>query len=334
MITSPKKWSALLGVIVFVLMLAVGFLYWFKITPVQNAIGLLERSLTEEEKLLENIENKKTVKPRVDGNQAASLQLKLPVEELAEQFILDLEKAEVASGSLINSMSFGDEAVKELAAADSETVLPGGQKERVQTSEASKSGTAINAPLPEGVEKLTIEIHVESDTYEELSAFVQEIEKLQRLTRIENVTFTGPQEGEENFEKLQYNLTVSAFYYPDLKDLAEELPKLDTPPAGNRTDPLYPAEQAERGDEETAASKESAGQAEEGLYKNEVKDGKKYRVYSYKVQPGDTLFSLAVQFYNSRSGEEIMKSWNDIDTLKYGTIVEIPVLLDAGNDET
>lgn len=64
-------------------------------------------------------------------------------------------------------------------------------------------------------------------------------------------------------------------------------------------------------------------------YKEVEKDGETYRVYSYDVKSGDTLFQLSIKYYNSEKGIDLIKGWNNMKRLLAGTTIEIPVPADS-----
>jgi type IV pilus assembly protein PilO len=56
-----------------------------------------------------------------------------------------------------------------------------------------------------------------------------------------------------------------------------------------------------------------------------------YHAYTYQLQKGDMLFQFSVKYYNSRKGEDLIKSWNNITYLEGGMTIEIPVPIDSEN---
>ncbi|MDQ0219378.1 LysM peptidoglycan-binding domain-containing protein [Peribacillus cavernae] len=189
--------------------------------------------------------------------------------------------------------------------------------------------------MPPGIEKITAAMVVEAPGYFELEGFIKAVEELPRITKVESLVFTGNQEikqVEDQSDKLRYNMTVSTYYYPGLEKLKKQLPKYDVPEPGNKVNPFYQSELS-------IPAKPSRGQ-EPGNDNRDARDTgensriveinqRKYRVYSYKVKPGDTLFKIAVAFYNSRKGEALIKSWNKMTSLQAGTTIEIPVPVDG-----
>ncbi|MFJ5621762.1 LysM peptidoglycan-binding domain-containing protein [Peribacillus loiseleuriae] len=292
-------------------------MYFFEYKPLQDKVASLKRSITKEQDELEKLDHKEQKSISVN---TMALQRKLPVSELVDQFVLLLEEVEVASGSLITNLAFTDyqqagDSVEENIAGKLDT-----------TEEVLNTNS-----LPEGVKKLTAVITVESPTYLELESFVKGLEKLERLTKVESLQYTGLKESSRlmnTADSLTFSLTVATYYYPKLEELKNQLPKYQEPKPADKINPLFEANLP------NLVEKKSSEPAE----KNNGTDGKMvkrnqitYKVYTYKVQPGDTFFQLAVLYYNSRNGEKIIKDWNHLKQLEANTTIEIPIPTDGKN---
>jgi type IV pilus assembly protein PilO len=71
---------------------------------------------------------------------------------------------------------------------------------------------------------------VVSKNYEGLLKFLRTIEGLKRITVIEAITFTGMDElemasAEATPDQLKYEITISAYYLPELTDYLKDLHK-------------------------------------------------------------------------------------------------------------
>ncbi|MFS0863522.1 LysM peptidoglycan-binding domain-containing protein [Fredinandcohnia sp. 179-A 10B2 NHS] len=53
----------------------------------------------------------------------------------------------------------------------------------------------------------------------------------------------------------------------------------------------------------------------------------KYDIKYHKVKANETLYSVSIKYYKSRSGEELLKRWNDIkdNTIYEGQVLRIPI---------
>lgn len=318
---SQKVVSLILTLLLLFFIIGVSGGYYFEYKPLQDKMASLNRSITKEQDELEKLDQKERKSATIN---TMALQRKLPVSELVDQFVLLLEEVEVASGSLITNLAFTDAE----QAGDS-----------VDELEAGKLETAVEIsntnPLPAGVKKLTAVITVESPTYLELESFVKGLEKLERLTKVESLQYTGLKESSRlmNVEdRLTFSLTVATYYYPKLEELKNQLPKYQEPKPANKINPLFEANLPQ------LSEKKAEGKSNKPAEQDKDTDGKivkrnqvTYKVYTYKVQPGDTLFQLAILYYNSRNGEKVIKDWNHLKQLEANTTIEIPVPTDGKN---
>ncbi|WP_318508201.1 hypothetical protein [Bacillus sp. T3] len=266
-----KKESIALIFIVLLTILSIFAGYYFYLEPKYKEIDTKNDTLKSEQEVLTTLQQKQTEKSSVSAESIAELQQKVPVKPQLEQLILDLEKAEVLSGSIIKNMAFteGDvastenaastenkEATKESAetektdsdanATEQESDQATDQNNSGSTEKNNENGTENTAkyvptPLPEGVKKLTVALQVESSNYEELRSFIEALEDLPRTIVVETVSFSGVTEVTDldtEAETLSYSLTLSAFFMPALTDLQDKLPELVTPPPANKTTPF------------------------------------------------------------------------------------------------
>ncbi|MBB2480636.1 LysM peptidoglycan-binding domain-containing protein [Bacillus sp. APMAM] len=58
-----------------------------------------------------------------------------------------------------------------------------------------------------------------------------------------------------------------------------------------------------------------------------AKNTKQFKVIKHVVQPGETLFTIAMKYYHSRDGEEIIQKYNHLTntTVYFGTTLQIPL---------
>lgn len=243
-------------VLIISLVLAVGLVvgsYFYFLSPVKSDIKLLKDQLATEEKLYDTLA-KQVGNTKTDVMENSRfLQKKLPVESFLEQFLLDLEKAEVVSNSLIEDMSFQDNAVSESdVIVDNSANQAEGQAQNAnggqenQTANANKSTetnqqTGAVPTIPEGMKRVTVNLTVTSANYFDMLKFLDTIEHLERITKIDSLSFTGGEEilsVDQDIKELTYTVVVSTFYYPTLAELRDELPVFDTPPPSNKDNPL------------------------------------------------------------------------------------------------
>lgn len=264
---SKKEIIILVGTVVLAALFILGG-YFLYLSPKKTEISTKEAQLKSEQQLLTAIQGQlsETTVPSVEN--ISELQKKVPVKQQLEQLILDLEKAEVVSGSFISNMAFseGDVAAptQENTATQEQTTEQANQEtnnqqqtdnqaetnnqqqttDQAQTNTNTEEAEPAATPLPAGIKKLTVTLSVKSPTYYDLIKFIETLESLNRLVVVETVAFSGGKELtnlEEEQEELSYSLTFSAFYMPTLEDLQNQLPELETPAPSNKTNPFSSA---------------------------------------------------------------------------------------------
>ncbi|WP_046173965.1 hypothetical protein [Domibacillus indicus] len=196
-----------------------------------------------------------------------SLQNKVPIKPMSDKLMLDFEKAELLSDSLITAIVFteGEEetlpASDETANADESTAADeetASEEEQENESEAENVTDGEEAEmdiqeqplteetLPAGIRKIRAQLTIESPGFAEMNAFIDSIENQLRMIRVEQLQFTGPEEAEKIegvTEPVTYNLTVAAYYMPELTDLLEDTPEIDAPDPANKQDPFAVVEE-------------------------------------------------------------------------------------------
>lgn len=244
-----KKEKLILWLSIFLVILLIAVAQFMLLSPLKSDLEMMEQSLQTEQKLLDEITQKKANEANKVVEDTRELQKKVPVTPLQEQFILDLERAENVSNSLVKSMGFSKDAdvtitppVQETATSNGETNTDEAlEVKTIQEVEGEKEAQAANTLT--GLKKLTISLSVESPTYEDLEKFISTLESLNRIVVVESINYTGGKEitslnTEPAEEKLSYSLSVSAYYLPTLNDLIADLPRIDAPEPANKKNPL------------------------------------------------------------------------------------------------
>jgi len=242
----------ILGIGVLVIILVIVYAQFFSLSPLKSDVTLKEQSLKTEQKLLEVVTKNHSETTEAEPNDTSELQKELPVVPLQEQILLDLEKAETVSNSKIKSVGFSGEAdvsLPDQANAESTEASAAESTETAEPSEvasgeeqASADTAAAQQPaIPEGLKKLTVQLTVDSPTYEDFEKFVETLEAFQRIMVVEAINYSGMEEVtslDQEEKPLSFTLTVSAFYLPSLTDLESQVPKIDAPDPAGKVNPL------------------------------------------------------------------------------------------------
>jgi type IV pilus assembly protein PilO len=221
-----KQWTILISLVVTGLVILAGVNY-FALQPAEKRLQYKKDELGIQVKLQEAVEAKVDSIDENETPDSNSLQKKIPVEPLSERVILDLEKAELLSGSTIKSIHFektdGALAPKE--------------------SEETEAAPVVDTQLPALLKRIQMTIVVESHSYFEMEAFLDEMENLERIVEINGLYFEGEQELKGNMEgysedTITFEVIASAFYIPGLNELKDGLPVIESPLPSLKKDPF------------------------------------------------------------------------------------------------
>jgi type IV pilus assembly protein PilO len=260
-----KKEIITLSAVVLILVIFVGFLQFYFLSPLKSDLKVKEQTLKNEQKLLAAMQKNAGNNDQAEVN-TTELQEEVPVKPLQDQFIIDLQKAEAVSNSQIKSMSFADggqaaAATAQTAPTAANTNQSQSSNSTVQTNPSSTSAQQNNQTTTNGatgqqtaqntvaaqasvgslVNKLTVQLSIQAPQYEDLEKFINTLEGLKRITVVEAINYTGDAEIkslDQNKKPLDFTLTISAYYIPSLTDLEKQLPKVDFPAPANKDNPL------------------------------------------------------------------------------------------------
>ncbi|MCH1626580.1 pilus assembly protein PilO [Fredinandcohnia quinoae] len=201
--------------------------YYIKIKPIHTTNEQLRIDLKMEKRLYDTVVDKQKYNDKPIKS-STEVQKIVPVIPLVEQLILDLQRAETTSNCKITNMTFG-EGDKIQINSDASTVVKKNQQ------------IIIEPEIAEALKQIIVTLTVESPSYHELEDFLATIEHQTRITKVNSLNFTGrPELYSVNQEptSLNFDVTISSLYMPDLVDLVDDAPKIDIPDPSNKTDPL------------------------------------------------------------------------------------------------
>lgn len=211
---SKRQKEMFLLVIASVFLVVLGaYSYVLVFSPAKEEYDRLEQAVEQERATLFALRTQAAEKKQTDSTSTLRFQQKVPVKPLQDAVLLQINKAEIKSDAVIKNVNF------------------------------TESGFAIVDP-PEHVEnvsRLLTTVEVEVEKYQDLVKFIDEIEKMERIFVIYSINFQGLDEviEAETEEKLiALTVSFSAFYRPDLKNLEEEVPKINAPPSSQKTTPF------------------------------------------------------------------------------------------------
>ncbi|AQQ52894.1 hypothetical protein [Planococcus lenghuensis] len=212
-LTKRQKERALV-ILAVVLLLAVAAYSYFKMyAPAHSAREQAELIVSSEREVVIALEDQLMNLPIAEPVSARMLQQEVPVQPLADRLLLQIEEAEFMSGTFVNSVEF----------AQGPFTMP--------------------APV-EGVEQIevvTTNVSFRAEDYENITDFITEIEKMDRIMVVDAIEFSSYEEmtvAETENEPMEVSISFSAFYRPDLIALENTAPRVDAPVPAAKVNPL------------------------------------------------------------------------------------------------
>lgn len=218
--------------------------YQFLLQPKKIVLQQKQAELQLVEEELEIIGNRvMQLKERIVIH-SLDMQKEVPVKPLLDQLLLDIDRAEYLSNSRVSSVgvaSTEEEVSFEATRTDEEDGEDDeiDEREAVEGEEAEE--TIIEKDLPRGMQMIRLSIQAEADHYLDIEKFIDVLQTMQRVIRVDSINFSGGSEitaVEDDINPISYSVNVTAFYYPTLTDLLDELPKMDTPPPASKRNPF------------------------------------------------------------------------------------------------
>ncbi len=229
---------------------AVAGAYYLLIVPVHEQMDRMETELKLASQELTIIENKLAETGEKTILSTMELQKQVPVKRMLDQLLLDLEKAEVISDTNIIELKLdGTEDDEEIDLVAEAAKEEGGEEQEESPSDdqedSDESASEVNSPaeevLPNGIRKISMTLSGEAGTYFEMEKFIKSLESLKRIVKVEVLNFNGLPEiysVDQDSENVEFEVSLAAYYYPNLEELQKELPPLDVPAVSNKQNPL------------------------------------------------------------------------------------------------
>lgn len=211
-----KRGSILMLIVLFFILL--GTLYFVFVRPqseqlksILQAKEMLQTDVNVLEKKIDNLSNEPNIDMKV-------LEEKMPLAPELDALLLSFQELEQVTGSRINEIDFaydGELPEVELEEESESTEANDGE------SEEKKEERMIDINLDmEELGLVTAELTVLSPDYDHFLHFVKEVEKQERVTRVDQLEFTKPGERELNFTKdpdetVEYKVQVTTFYFKE-----------------------------------------------------------------------------------------------------------------------
>ncbi|MFT8322222.1 MAG: pilus assembly protein PilO [Bacillus sp. (in: firmicutes)] len=243
-ITENKSLILFVFSIIVLIMLAAGA-YYFYLMPLNQEAERKQSELQSVQQQIAILQSKIKSSNKKATTTSLDLQKKVPVKRLLEQALLDIEKAEIVSGSNLIEIKLNgtesDEEVKSEELTTADKAIKETNKTEENNTESQENAESSDPALPSGIKKTSIHITGESDTYNELEKLIDSIQSSVRIMDIESLNVTGPKEiiaVEDNEQKIEFEMSVSIYYYPELNDLIKDIPPLESPKTSDKNNPF------------------------------------------------------------------------------------------------
>lgn len=222
-----KKHLILLAIILF-LLLALLYFYWVR--PVKEEVATTLQQVEQLETTIEQLEEGLEYPGETADFDSEVYQLtkKLPLNRQLDEFLLSLQEIEIISRSHIEYIFFNnyegalseeDQMEQEESSGENEELLDEdmGESGEVEGHEEPPVSEVVRQ-LPENVRLITLQLDVVSPNFEQSQIFLQELEKLERLVRVDSLSFDKPGErelleAEEEEIPIYMSVTITTFYF-------------------------------------------------------------------------------------------------------------------------
>jgi type IV pilus assembly protein PilO len=212
-----------------------GAFFYFLILPLQKETEALQEELRREQSFLTALTRasvEKRQQPKVSFT--PQYQEKIPESPYLEQLMLDMTQVETISGVDMEGIGLSDKGAEENQEQQA------ANKQELRFPPIGSSATD-NAPAYPGLESVTITTKIKG-TYQQIHRFFEEALSLPRVIRVERVKISG---GKDNFiylnpkedarQEMTAEVTLSAYYAPQLKSyFPQPLPVIVPPPEGRK----------------------------------------------------------------------------------------------------
>ncbi|PSL35143.1 type IV pilus assembly protein PilO [Planomicrobium soli] len=301
---------------VFLLVLS-AYSYFVQYAPAKEARLQAEQTLSSEREVLMALQTQLKEVPEGEKIPTSELQQKVSIEPLSELIVLQIEQAELLSNSL----------VKNIAIAEAPVVLP------------------VPVEGLENLQEVKTTVAIEVVDYKSITKFIEEIEAMDRIMIVDSIDFGANQEvtaADQERENLEVSLSFSAYFRPDLIALADTLPKVDAPAPARKINPLPQNDGTKFADTEEEPVVVEEPDVNVDVEVNVEDDASAAATPSvqtpnpnvagvqtaamHKVVKGDTLFSIAIKYYNTKDGLEWIRQANNMtgETVMAGQTLTIP----------
>ncbi|WP_342567999.1 hypothetical protein MKY09_07485 [Psychrobacillus sp. FSL K6-4046] len=214
LVSNKRNAYLIIGALVLLLLFAI---YYFIISPLKAEKYSKEISVEvlqgEVASLKEQYNSFQASDVKVDN--IFALESKVPYERELDELLLSLEQVELISDSKIEAIEFNnydgildqmqleiyqEGSVEEEVTDSEEGIEAEEESESAEVTEGTveepPSSPVADAPLPANLKLITFNVSVQTKNYEHLVLLIEEIENLERVVRVDQITMNAPGEQE------------------------------------------------------------------------------------------------------------------------------------------
>jgi type IV pilus assembly protein PilO len=229
--TSSKNTTVLLIVVLMIALLFAAFYYLVlpKKDEASSAKAQVSSLASQVTTMEQNIALLKTIEQPAPVDYY-TLRKKVPQTRAVDDLLLNIDQMEYVSGTSVTSISFNnyDSLVSASAISDPNDPTANGTETEGQVDPATATGetapevtipttTISAAQLPPELKLLSLSLSVEAPNNAALQLFIREIENLERVVRVDTLSYSLPDElGSLNpleAQNISASIQVTTFYY-------------------------------------------------------------------------------------------------------------------------
>ena len=215
------------GILLLVLLIAslLFALYYYVILPKKDEVRAKEASIQSLQTEIKSLEQSLTSfdeQLEVPMQDTLEMQKKVPNARAVEQVLRDMVEIEEVTGTRMESLTFNnyDEPVANANVDQTNTVAEAEAKvneENQENTDTPPVSTIAQDKIPPELKLVTFTFDIGALTFDSMVTFLKEVEKLERVMKIDTINMTIPGEQEkldkEADNTIKATVQITTFYY-------------------------------------------------------------------------------------------------------------------------
>ena len=215
------------GILLLVLLIAslLFALYYYVILPKKDEVQAKEASIQSLQTEIKNLEQSLASfdeQLEVPMQETLEMQKKVPSVRAVEQVLRDMVEIEEVTGTRMESLIFNnyDEPVADANVGQTNTVAEAEAKvneENQENSETPPISTIAQENIPPELKLVTFTFDIGALTFDSMVTFLKEVEKLERVMKIDTIKMSLPGEKEKLDKEadtiIKATVQITTFYY-------------------------------------------------------------------------------------------------------------------------